>query len=102
MITLSTDRKLTVLVLGDTPTTKNHDGTSAIQNWATNTIVAAENGEDGLTLGFTVCRFIWNCLATNLDGNTVTVPTHIAMRTIAFNDQVAFPVCTSRLYKRIS
>jgi hypothetical protein len=92
MITLSTDRKLTAFVLGDTPFRLKPDGTS-IQNWATNTSGAAENGEDGLTSGSSYAGLYYpSGFTTNLDGNTVTVPpTHIAMRTIAFNDQVAFP-----------
>ena len=92
MITLSTDRKLTAFVLGDTPFRLAPDGTS-VQNWATNTSKAATNGEEGLTSASQYAGLYYpSGFTTDLSGNNVSVPpTHIALRTLAFNDQVAFP-----------
>ena len=68
------------------------DATST-QNWATNAANASENGEDGLiSSSYNAAVFYPHGLASNLDGNNVMVPaSHMALRTIAFNDQVAFP-----------
>ena len=92
MITLSTDRKQTAFVLGDTPFRLNASGTS-IQNWATNTANAPTNGEDGLLSASPYAAVYYpSGYTSDLSGNNVTVPaTHIALRTLAFNDQVAFP-----------
>jgi len=92
MITLSTDRKLTAFVLADTPFRLAPDGTS-IQNWATNANNAPTNGEDGLLSGSAYAGLYYpSGFTSDLTGNNVVVPpTHIAMRTLAFNDQVAYP-----------
>ena len=92
MVALSTDRKLTAFVLADTPFRLAPDGTS-IQNWATNANNAPTNGEDGLLTGTPYAAVYYpSGFTSDLAGNNVTVPpTHIAMRTMAFNDQVAFP-----------
>jgi len=92
MITLSTDRKQTAFVLGDTPFRLAPDGTS-VQNWATNANNAPTNGEDGLLSGSAYAGLYYpSGFTSDLAGNNVVVPpSHIAMRTIAFNDQVAFP-----------
>jgi len=92
MIILNEDRKATAFVLGDTPFTLAANGTS-LQNWATNQGGALGNGPFGLT---SVSKYLglWypSGLATNVDGTDVVVPpTHMALRTIAFNDQVAYP-----------
>ena len=92
MITLSTDRKQTAFVLADTPFRLAPDGTS-VQNWATNKNNAPTNGEDGLLSGSAYAGLYYpSGFTSDLAGNNVVVPpSHIAMRTIAFNDQVAFP-----------
>lgn len=92
MITLSTDRKQTAFVLGDTPFRLNASGT-AVQNWATNSANAPTNGEDGLLSASPYAAIYYpSGYTSDLSGNNVTVPaTHIALRTLAFNDQVAYP-----------
>jgi phage tail sheath protein FI len=92
MLTLSTDRKQTAFVLADTPFRLAPDGTS-VQNWATNKNNAPTNGEDGLLSGSAYAGLYYpSGFTSDLAGNNVVVPpSHIAMRTIAFNDQVAFP-----------
>lgn len=92
MIALNTDRKETAFVIGDSPFTLTATGT-AIQSWATNSKSAETNNSIGLT---TKSKFLGvyypSGLSTNVDGVDVVVPpSHMALRTIAYNDQVAYP-----------
>jgi phage tail sheath protein FI len=67
--------------------------TTSLQNWATNAYNVAENGPDGLisTTPYAALYYPW-ALSTNLDGSAVFVPpSEMALRTIAYNDQVAYP-----------
>ena len=90
MITLSTDRKQTAFVLADTPFRLTPDGTST-SGWAKNSALAPTNGEDGLTSASPYAAVYYpSGFTTDLSGSNVVVPpTHIALRTLAFNDQVA-------------
>ena len=90
--TLNSDRKETAFVVGDTPFRLEPNST-AVTNYANNTAGAADNGEDGLvtTNSFTGVYYP-SGLTTDLAGESVAVPpSHMMLRTIAFNDQVAFP-----------
>jgi hypothetical protein len=92
MLALSVNRKDTVFCIADAPLRLSADATST-QNWATNNAVASENGEDGLVSASSQAAVYYpHGLSTNLDGTTIMVPaSHMALRTIAFNDSVAFP-----------
>jgi hypothetical protein len=92
MLALSTSRKDTVFCVADAPFRLAADATST-QNWATNSSTATENGEDGLvSSSYNAAVYYPHGLASNLDGTNVMVPaSHMALRTMAFNDQVAFP-----------
>ena len=92
MLVLNEDRKNTAFVVGDTPFTLSSTGTS-LQNWATNTSNAFGNGADGLVSASKYfAAWYPSGLSTNLDGTDVVVPpSHMALRTIAYNDQVAYP-----------
>ena len=92
MVSLSTDRRNTAFVIADTPFRLKADATST-KNWATNANNASENGEDGLISSSPYAAVYYpSALTTNLDGTNVVVPpSHVALRTFAFNDQVAFP-----------
>jgi len=92
MLALNEDRKQTAFVLGDTPFTLSATGTS-LQNWATNGSSALGNGPDGLVSASKYfAAWYPSGLSTNVDGVDVVVPpTHMALRTIAYNDQVAYP-----------
>ena len=92
MLVLNDDRKDTAFVVGDTPFTLSSTGTS-LQNWATNHNNAYGNGPDGLVSASKYFS-VWypSGLSTNVDGTDVVVPpSHMALRTIAYNDQVAYP-----------
>lgn len=92
MLALNEDRKETAFVVGDTPFTLQSTGTS-LQGWATNSANAFGNGPDGL-ISASKYFATWypSGLSTNVDGTDVVVPpSHMALRTIAYNDQVAYP-----------
>ena len=92
MVALSGDRRNTAFVVGDTPFRLKADATST-KNWATNANNASENGEDGLITASPFAAVYYpSALTTNLDGTNVVVPSsHVALRTLSFNDQVSFP-----------
>jgi hypothetical protein len=102
MKTLNVDRKETAFVIGDTPFRLTSDATS-LKNWASNTAVVAENGEDGLvSSGFDIG--VWypgGCYTTNVTGDTVVQPaSHIVLRTMGYNDQVAYEWFAPAGYQR--
>lgn len=92
MITLNTDKKEVAFIVGDTPA-RLAPSSTAIQAWATNSNNAVSNGDDGLTSAspYVGLYYPWG-LSTNVDGTEIMVPpSTIAMRTIAYNDQVSYP-----------
>ena len=86
LVALNNERNNTGFILSDAPMRLADTGT-AITNWATNA-----NG-DGLTTAdpyFGV--FYPSCQTTDLSGTTVVAPaTHMILRTVVRNDDVAFP-----------
>ena len=92
MVTLNVDRKETAFVVGDAPMRLAADSSETLA-WATNANNAFENGEDGLTTNYAYSAIYYpHGLTTNLDGSNIVVPSStIALRTMAYNDQVAFP-----------
>lgn len=93
MIALNIDKKEVAFVIGDTPSNLRPSPGTEIVNWATNANNVAETGDLGLTASsdYAAVWYPW-ALSTNLDGNSVFVPpSMMALRTIAFNDQVAYP-----------
>ena len=92
MINLNTDKNNTAFVVGDTPL--RLAGTStAIQNWANNSNAATDNGEDGLVSASDYLGVFYpSGLTTDNSGKSIVVPpSHMMMRTLANNDNVAFP-----------
>ena len=92
MLTLSGDRKNTAFVIADAPLRLESDATS-ISNWANNTSGLGNNDDDGLTSASEYAAVYYpHGRTSNLEGQDVVVPaSHMALRTFAFNDQVAFP-----------
>ena len=90
--TLNADRKETAFVVGDAPFRLEPTSTE-VTNWANNTAGAADNGEDGLVSSNSFTGVYYpSGFTTDLAGESVAVPaSHMMLRTIAFNDQVAFP-----------
>lgn len=92
MITLNVDKKEVAFIVADSPATLPPNGTDFV-SWANNSENAAGNGPDALISSspYAAVYYPWG-LGTNLDGNDVMVPASmIALRTIAYNDQVAYP-----------
>ena len=92
MINLNTDRNNTAFVVGDAPL--RLEGTStAIQNWANNTASALDNGEDGLVSSSDYLGMFYpSGFTTDNTGKSIVVPaSHMMMRTLANNDNIAFP-----------
>lgn len=92
MITLNVDKKEVAFIVADVPATLPPTGTDFV-NWANNANNTTGNGADGLTSStpYAALYYPWG-LGTDLNGNEVMVPASmIALRTIAYNDQVAFP-----------
>ena len=92
MINLNTDRNNTAFVIGDTPLRLAGTATE-ISNWANNTAAALDNGEDGLVSSSDYLGVFYpSGLTTDNSGKSIVVPaSHMMLRTIANNDNVAFP-----------
>jgi len=92
MITLNNDRGETGFIVGDTPM-RLPDDPNAIQAWATNAAGATSTGEDGLVTRNTYMGLFYPSGITNdLNGNLVAVPpSHMVLRTILRNDNIAYP-----------
>jgi len=92
LINLNIDRKITAFVVGDTPLRLKSDATT-LTNWGTNAKLVLDNGDDGI-VSFDEYSAVWypNGFTTDLSGSNAVVPaSHMMLRTIALNDQVAFP-----------
>src|SRR6056300_1741752 len=92
MINLNTDRNNTAFVVGDTPLRLAGTSTT-IQNWANNTASALDNGENGLVSSSDYLGVFYpSGLTTDNTGKQIVVPpSHMMMRTLANNDNIAFP-----------
>ena len=92
MITLNYDRRLTAFVVGDTPARLTPDATS-LNEWATNVNLAVEDNDDGAVSRdeYMAMYYPWGFTSDNAGNNVVVPPSHMALRTIILNDQVAFP-----------
>jgi hypothetical protein len=92
MINLNTDRNNTAFVVGDTPSEIgrhiNSDTELGQQHSA-----ALDNGEDGLVSSSDYLGVFYpSGLTTDNTGKSIVVPaSHMMMRTLANNDNIAFP-----------
>jgi hypothetical protein len=92
MITLNYDRRLTGFVVGDTPLRLTPDATS-LNEWATNVKLALEDNDNGaVSFDEYMAMYYGAGFTSDNAGNNIVVPaSHMALRTIILNDQVAFP-----------
>lgn len=92
MLALSNERNNTVFVVGDTPMRLPADS-AEIVSWATNNAGAGYITGDGLTSNSPYVGVFWpSCQTTDLSGSAVvTAPSHMMVRTIIRNDEVAYP-----------
>jgi phage tail sheath protein FI len=92
LISLNYDRGLTAFVVADTPARLESNAT-ALLNWGTNQQLALEDNDLGLVSSDEYIGFFypWGFTSDNFGNNVVVPPSHMIMRTIALNDQVAYP-----------
>jgi hypothetical protein len=92
MITLNFDRGLTSFVIGDSPM-RLRPNTTELNNWATNVNQAVEDNDLGLVSRdeYMGVYYPSGFTSDNAGNNIVVPPSHMVMRTIALNDQVAYP-----------
>jgi hypothetical protein len=90
--TLNTDRGLTAFVVGDSPARLVATGTT-LANWGTNKELAVEDNDAGLVSfdEYLGVFYPWGFTSDNFGNNVVVPPSHMILRTIALNDQVAYP-----------
>ena len=92
MINLNYDRGLTAFIVGDSPL-RLTPTTTAISDWATNVEKAAEDNDRGLVSRdeYLGVYYPGGFSSDNAGNNIVVPPSHMALRTIALSDQVAYP-----------
>lgn len=92
MINLNFDRGLTAFIVGDSPM-RLQPNTTAISDWATNVNLAVEDNDRGLVSRdeYLGVYYPAGFSSDNAGNNIVVPPSHMALRTIALNDQVAYP-----------
>jgi hypothetical protein len=92
MVALNNERDNTGFVVGDTPLRLPPTG-DAITAWANNAAATGADSEDGLvTSDVYLATFYPSCQTTDLSGSPVVQPpSHMMVRTIIRNDEVAFP-----------
>jgi hypothetical protein len=92
MISLNFDRGLTAFIVGDSPM-KLEPNTTSINNWANNINLALEDSINGLVSRdeYLGVYYPSGFTSDNAGNNIVVPPSHMVLRTIALNDQVAYP-----------
>lgn len=92
MISLNYDRDLTAFVVGDSPFRLTPDATS-LNAWATNVNLAVEDNDNGLVSRdeYMAVYYPSGFTSDNAGNNIVVPPSHMVLRTLALNDQVAYP-----------
>lgn len=92
MVTLNNDRGQTAYIIGDTPLRLAADANS-ITAWATNAVGASSTSEEGLVTRNTYLGIYYpSGITSDLTGSQVVVPpSHMMLRTIIYNDTVAYP-----------
>ena len=92
MISLNFDRGLTAFIVGDSPFRLTPDATT-LNNWAANINLAVEDNDRGLVSRdeYLGVYYPSGFTSDNAGNNVVVPPSHMVLRTIALNDQVAYP-----------
>jgi hypothetical protein len=92
LIALNNERNNTAFVIGDTPLRLPGNATDIVA-WATNNNGAGYITGDGLNTGSTYSGVFWpSCQTNDLSGSTVVQPpSHMMIRTMIRNDEVAYP-----------
>jgi hypothetical protein len=92
MIGINYDRGLTSFVVGDTPSRLTSDSTT-LNEWGTNLRGALEDNDQGLVSSdeYLGVFYPWGFTSDNAGRDIVVPPSHMILRMMALNDQVAYP-----------
>jgi len=92
MVEFNADIGLTSFIVGDSPFRLSSNATK-LANWGNNHALATDNGDDGLVTHDTQLGVWYPSGYTNDNhGNNIVVPpSHMILRTIVNNDNVAYP-----------
>ena len=92
LVNLNYDRGLTAFVVGDTPARLTADATSLLA-WGNNLNGALEDNDIGAASfdEYMGMFYPWGFSSDNFGNNIAVPPSHMILRTIALNDQVAYP-----------
>jgi hypothetical protein len=92
LITLNYDRGLTAFVVADTPARLNSSATSLLA-WGNNDNGSAQDDDLGAVSfdEYAAMYYPWGFSSDNFGNNIVVPPSHMMLRTISLNDQVAYP-----------
>ena len=92
LIILNYDRGLTAFVIGDTPPKLTPDATSLLA-WGNNLNGALEDNQIGAASfdEYMAMFYPWGFTSDNFGNNVVVPPSHMILRTMILNDQVAYP-----------
>ena len=92
LISLNYDRGLTAFVIGDTPAKLTPDATSLL-DWGNNVNLALEDNQIGAVSfdEYMAMFYPWGFTSDNFGNNVVVPPSHMILRTMILNDQVAYP-----------
>lgn len=92
MVVLNNDRNETAYIIGDTPL-RLADDANDIVAWATNAANATSTGDMGLVTRNTYMGLYYpSGITTDLTGSEVVIPaSHMLLRTMIYNDTVAYP-----------
>lgn len=92
LVKLNYDRGLTAFVVGDTPARLPSDATS-INNWGKNAAGSLQDDDNGLATSdeYLGVFYPWGFTSDNAGNDIAVPPSHMILRMIALNDQVAYP-----------
>jgi hypothetical protein len=92
MVSLNYDRGLTAFVVGDTPARLTPDATT-LNDWGNNVALALEDNDKGLVSfdEYLGVFYPWGFTSDNAGRDIAVPPSHMILRMIALNDQVAYP-----------
>jgi hypothetical protein len=92
MMTLNNDRGLTAFIVGDTPARLNPSATN-LNNWATNLAGSVQDDDNGLVSRdeYLGVFYPWGFSSDNFGRDVAVPPSHMILRMMALNDQIAYP-----------
>jgi hypothetical protein len=92
LVNLNSDRGITAFVVGDTPARLPSDATT-LNNWGTNLAGALEDNDAGLVSRdeYLGVFYPWGLSSDNTGRDIAVPPSHMILRMIALNDQIAYP-----------